>query len=186
MTFTGSTPVGRENARDAAALGKRAQCEMGGRNALIVMEDADLEAAMEAVLLAGFGTSGQRCTSASRVVLQRGIAEQFTKALVHRVQALRVGPGLDEEVQVGPLVSAAQLRNVQDALARARGEGAETLCGGDVLDHGDFEHGHFMQPAVVRCAPSSWFTNHETFGPVVSIYEAADFDDAVRLNNAVP
>ena len=186
VTFTGSTPVGREVARDAAALGKRAQCEMGGRNALIVMDDADLETAMEAVLLAGFGTSGQRCTSASRVILQRGIAEQFTEALVHRVQALRVGPGLDEEVQVGPLVSAPQLRSVQQALARARAEGAEILCGGGVLDHGDFEHGHFMKPAVVRCPPDSWFTNNETFGPVVSLYEAADFDDAVRLNNAVP
>ncbi len=186
VTFTGSTAVGRAIAADAAALGKRVQCEMGGRNAIIVMEDAELEPAMEAVLLAGFGTSGQRCTSASRVILQRGIAAQFTDALVHRVQALRVGPGLDEAVQVGPLVSAAQLRNVQQALSRAREEGAEMLCGGGVLGHGEFQHGHFMQPAVVRCAPDSWFTDHETFGPVVSVYEAADFDDAVRLNNVVP
>ncbi len=181
VTFTGSTPVGRAIAADAAALGKRAQCEMGGRNALIVMEDADFEPAMEAVLLAGFGTSGQRCTSASRVILQHEIAEQFTEALVHRVQALRVGQGLDEAVEVGPLVSATQLRNVQEALSRAQGEGAEMLCGGEVLDGGDFEHGHFMQPAVLRCAPDSWFTNHETFGPVVSVYEAGDFDKAVRL-----
>ncbi len=186
VTFTGSTSVGRAIAADAAVLGKRAQCEMGGRNALVVMENANLDAALEAVVLAGFGTSGQRCTSASRVILQRGILDEFTEALVQRAQALHVGSGLDETVQVGPLVSARQLDNVQEALSRARSEGAEILCGGEVLLHGAFQYGHFMAPAVVRAAPDAWFTNHETFGPVVSLYEAADFEDAVRLNNAVP
>ena len=187
ITFTGSTEVGSDLAAEAAASGgTRVQCEMGGRNAILVMADADLDAALEAVLTAGFGTSGQRCTSSSRVIIHKAVYDQFVNRLVDSAQGLRVGPGLDPETQLGPLVSAKQLESVLRDLERGVSDGAEILWGGTRLDDGPYEHGHFMEPTVTTTPVDSWFTSHEIFGPVVTVYPAASYEEAVALNNAVP
>lgn len=187
ISFTGSTEVGRQLAIQAAnCAGKPAQCEMGGRNAIIVMADADQDAAIDAVVLAGFGTAGQRCTSSSRVIIEAPIYEEFVERLKQAAGSLRVGPGLDPETDMGPLVSARQLDGVVADLERAREEGAEVLCGGGRLNDGVFEHGHFMQPTVTTAPVDSWFTNHEIFGPVITVYQADSFEDAIELNNGVP
>ncbi|MGE5407839.1 MAG: aldehyde dehydrogenase family protein [Syntrophothermus sp.] len=186
ISFTGSTEVGTQIARRAAEPGKRVQCEMGGRNALVVLADADLEAAVESIVLAGFGSAGQRCTSSSRVIVQRAVAEELTERLVAAVRELRVGPGLDPASMVGPVVSAAALRDVEGALARASREGAEILVGGGRYRGEGCEHGHFLEPTVTRGSPpDGWFAGHEVFGPVVSLIEADDLDEAIRLNNSV-
>jgi aldehyde dehydrogenase (NAD+) len=187
ISFTGSNEVGRRLAADAAACGgKSAQCEMGGRNAIMVMADADLDAALEAVLVAGFGTTGQRCTSSSRVIIETPVYDAFVDRLVEAAQALRVGPGLDPATEMGPLVSAKQLESVLSDLERGAGEGVEIICGGRRLDGSPFEHGHFMEPTVTTAPVDSWFTNHEVFGPVVTVFPAASYEEAIALNNAVP
>jgi alpha-ketoglutaric semialdehyde dehydrogenase len=185
VSFTGSTAVGRDIERAAAGTGKRIQCEMGGRNAIVVMADADIDAAVEAIVLAGFGTTGQRCTSSSRVIVERTRAGELVDRLVARSKALAVGPGLEPGTDVGPLVSERQLDEVIEALERALDEGAELLAGGERIQDGACRHGHFMEPAVVRVPAESWFAGHEVFGPVVSVFEADDFDHALRLNNSV-
>jgi acyl-CoA reductase-like NAD-dependent aldehyde dehydrogenase len=185
VSFTGSTAVGRTIAQRAVASGTRVQCEMGGRNATVVMADSDLTAAVDAVLSSGFGTSGQRCTSSSRVIVERPALEEFTERLVERTSQLIVGPGLDDRTDVGPVVSAPQLDEILSALERAIDEGEEILFGGHRLTEGELSYGHYMEPTITRGTADSWFAGHEVFGPVVSLFEAADYDDAVRINNAV-
>jgi alpha-ketoglutaric semialdehyde dehydrogenase len=185
VSFTGSTAIGRQIAARAAGAGKRVQCEMGGRNAIVVMADADLDAATEAIVTAGFGTSGQRCTSSSRVIAERSIADEITERIVNAASQLTVGPGLDPQTDLGPMVSADQLEDVLRSLDRATGEGTEVVCGGHRLVGADHARGHFMAPTVTRDRPGGWFAGHEPFGPIVSILEARDFDDALAINNSV-
>lgn len=185
VSFTGSTAVGSGIARRTAGTGTHVQCEMGGRNAIVVLADADLDAAVHSAVSAGFGTTGQRCTSSSRIIVERSVVSDFTDRLVRATGELAVGPGLDPASDLGPLVSAGQLDDVLDALDRAVAEGTEIICGGHRLQQGALAHGHFMQPTVTRGPADSWFAGHEVFGPVVSVFEVDDFDHAVRLNNAV-
>jgi alpha-ketoglutaric semialdehyde dehydrogenase len=185
ISFTGSTAVGLSIADRLGGRARPVQCEMGGRNAIVVMADADLDAATAAIVAAGFGTSGQRCTSSSRAIVERPVAAEMRERLVEAARALKVGPGLDPASDVGPLVSAGQRQEVLEALERARGEGVEILCGGEVLEDGELAEGHFISPAVTAGGEGGWFAGHEVFGPVVSVYEADDFEHAVRLNNAV-
>jgi acyl-CoA reductase-like NAD-dependent aldehyde dehydrogenase len=186
ISFTGSTPVGREIARRAANGAKPVQCELGGRNAIVVLRDASLDEAVAAIVNAGFGTTGQRCTSSSRVIAERAVADELTGRLVRAASQLRVGPGLDPSSAVGPLASRRQLDGVLGDLERARADGTQVLFGGERLPQGDrWAHGHFMVPTVTRGPAGTWFAGHEVFGPVVSVFEAEDYDDAVRINNAV-
>ena len=187
ISFTGSIEVGHQLSVEAATSGgKPIQCEMGGRNAIVVMADADLDAALEAVVLAGFGTTGQRCTSSSRVIIEAPVYDAFVARLIDAAKTLRVGPGLDPETQVGPLVSAEQLQSVLDDLESGVDEGAEILFGGQRLADGEFEHGHFMEPAVTTSPVDSSFATHEIFGPVVTVFRAESYEEAVALNNSVP
>lgn len=185
ISFTGSTAVGIAIAQRGATTGKRVQCEMGGRNAIVVLGDADLDAAVEGIVAAGFGASGQRCTSSSRVIVEHSVAPQLTERLLDAARQLPVGPGLDPATKVGPLVSGDALEDVLGALDRAVAEGTEILCGGSRLDDGVHAHGHFMEPTVTAGSGDSWFAGHETFGPVVSVLEVEDFDRALALNNSV-
>lgn len=186
LSFTGSTSVGRQLEQRVAGTGKSLQCEMGGRNAIVVLADADLDAAVKVAMNAGFGTTGQRCTASSRVIVERPIVDEFTGRLLQATRRLNVGRGLDPAVDVGPLASRGQRDEVLEALTRAVDDGTEVLCGGRVIDSGDFVHGHFMEPAITRGPVDSWFASHEIFGPVLSVFEARDFSDALRINNAVP
>jgi alpha-ketoglutaric semialdehyde dehydrogenase len=185
ISFTGSTPVGRELARQGVAAGKRMQCEMGGRNAIIVMGDADLDAAVTTIVNAGFGTSGQRCTSSSRVIAERSVADEITERLVTAASSLSVGNGLDPDNDIGPLASAQQLEDVLQALERAASTGTEILCGGHRLTDRDLQFGHYMEPTVTRDVDTNWYAGHEPFGPIVSILAVDDFDAALEVNNSV-
>jgi acyl-CoA reductase-like NAD-dependent aldehyde dehydrogenase len=185
ITFTGSTAVGLHIAGEAASRGKRVQAEMGGKNALVILDDADLDAAVSAAVAGGFGTSGQRCTSSSRILVHHRIADEAIEKLVAATQRLQVGPGSSPQTDVGPLISAAALNNVLDAVDRAQADGAHLAYGGRRLHDGVHKHGHFLQPTVLISEPKGSLFEEEIFGPVISVHEVASLDESIELNNQV-
>lgn len=183
ISFTGSTATGRLVAEAAGRQLKRAALELGGKNAITVLADADLDLATEGILWAAFGTTGQRCTACSRVIVEEPVYEALVTCLVPRTRALKIGHGLDEDVQVGPLVNAAAGRKVAGYVDTARAEGAEVLCGGHSLALGA---GHFFAPTILgRVHPDMRVAQEEIFGPVLSIIPVRDLAEAVRVNNSV-
>ncbi len=187
ISFTGSSEVGRIVGQTAAGNFKPCSLEMGGKNAMIVMEDANLDLALDGALWGSFGTTGQRCTATSRIVVHRGIAQEFTSKLVARAQALKVGDGLDESVQMGPQVNRSQIETSASYCDIAQKEGAQILTGGHPLTQGAHAKGHFFAPTVVAAVkPHMRIAQEEVFGPVVSILECASFDDAIDIANNIP
>jgi acyl-CoA reductase-like NAD-dependent aldehyde dehydrogenase len=185
ISFTGSTETGREIAQACGRLHKRLSLEMGGKNAQIVMPDADLELALDGVLWGAFGTTGQRCTATSRLLLHTSVHEEFLDALVGRARALKLGDGLQPGTDVGPLINERALRKVTGYMDVARDEGV-ILCGGAKPKGNEVDGGFFFEPTVVRdVASGSRMATEEIFGPVLSVIEIADFDEAVRINNEV-
>jgi aldehyde dehydrogenase (NAD+) len=186
ISFTGSSSVGSLVAQRAAATFKQVSLEMGGKNAQIVLDDANLELALDGALWGAFGTTGQRCTATSRILLQKGIAGKFTAEFVARAKKLRVGNGLDESVEVGPQVNAAQIETSQKYVEVATREGAELLCGGGALTEGAFAHGTFFEPTIFGgVTPAMRIAREEVFGPVVSLMEFSTFEEAIEIANAV-
>ncbi|MBO9360951.1 MAG: aldehyde dehydrogenase family protein [Thermoflexus sp.] len=184
ISFTGSTEVGRDLYVRAARHLKRVSLEMGGKNAIIVMEDANLELAMEATLWAAFGTTGQRCTACSRLILHRPIKEKFTEMLVERAKGLRLGNGLEPTTEVGPLINAAAVRKVQSYVEIGKGEGARLLCGGNPVKVNG--KGFFYEPTIFdRVQPDMRIAQEEIFGPVLSIIETESLEEAICINNSV-
>ncbi len=184
ITFTGSTQVGMEIARRAASRNVRVQTEMGGKNALVVMSDADLDLAVDLAVAGGFGQAGQRCTATSRVIVETSVLEAFRAKLVERVRHIRVGPGLDPASTMGPVVSEDQLRKVLEGVERAVAEGAELLSGGRRLTGEPYDRGYFVAPTVLdRVDPTSFVAQEEIFGPVLALLPAADLDEAIALVN---
>jgi acyl-CoA reductase-like NAD-dependent aldehyde dehydrogenase len=185
ITFTGSTEVGQRLAAAATANGKRTQCEMGGKNALIVMPDADLEAATAAIVLGGFGTTGQRCTASSRVLAHRDIIDGLQERVETAMDSLVVGSGLDEATTVGPMASQSQFKTTYETLQTAIDEGAAVVRGGGLLSEGAYAHGWFMEPTLLRADNEGTAFYKEIFGPVVSLHEFGTLEEAIALNNAV-
>ncbi|MGB7265696.1 MAG: aldehyde dehydrogenase family protein [Terracidiphilus sp.] len=186
VSFTGSSAVGSQVAQRAAATFKQVSLEMGGKNAQIVLDDANLDLALDGALWGAFGTTGQRCTATSRILLQKGIAAAFTEKFVARAKNLRVGNGLDESVEVGPQVNAAQIETSQRYVEIAKGESAKLLCGGHALTGGPYAHGTFFAPTVFGgVTPSMRIAREEVFGPVVVLMEFATFDEAVAIANSI-
>jgi aldehyde dehydrogenase (NAD+) len=186
ISFTGSSSVGSLVAQRAAATFKQVSLEMGGKNAQIVLDDANLELALDGALWGAFGTTGQRCTATSRILLQKRIAGKFTAEFVARAKKLRVGNGLDESVEVGPQVNAAQIETSQKYVEVATREGAELLCGGRALTEGAFAHGTFFEPTIFGgVTPAMRIAREEVFGPVVSLMEFSTFEEAIEIANAV-
>ncbi|MBC7812123.1 MAG: aldehyde dehydrogenase family protein [Burkholderiales bacterium] len=184
ISFTGSTNTGLNVYTKAAALGKKVTLEMGGKNAIIVLDDANLELAAEAILWSAFGTTGQRCTATSRLIVQRGIKPKLVEALVERTRKLTVGYGLDESVQVGPLVNRKALDKVQSYMDVAKGEGVNILIGGSRPK--DLDRGHFFLPTLFGdVTPDMRVAREEIFGPVLSIIEVETMEEAVEVNNDV-
>ncbi len=184
VSFTGSTAVGRLLGRQCGENLKRLSLELGGKNAQIVLEDADLELALEGVLWGAFGTTGQRCTATSRLIVHRSIAGPFTERLVAAARALRLGNGLDPSTQVGPLVSDAQRRRVDDYVRVGVKEGAELLCGGEPATGGDLDRGFFYHPTVFGgVRPSMRIAQEEIFGPVLSVLSVDSFEEAIHVLN---
>jgi aldehyde dehydrogenase (NAD+) len=186
ISFTGSSDVGSRVAQRAAADFKQVSLEMGGKNAQIVLDDANLELALEGALWGAFGTTGQRCTATSRILLQKGIAERFTEEFVARAGRLIVGNGLDESVEVGPMINPSQIETSRKYVAIALAEGARLLTGGHPLTEGRYAHGTFFAPTVLdNVKPSMRIAREEVFGPVVSLLGFDTFEEAIAIANSI-
>jgi acyl-CoA reductase-like NAD-dependent aldehyde dehydrogenase len=186
ISFTGSSEVGSLVGQRAAATFKAVSLEMGGKNAQIVLNDANLDLALDGALWGAFGTTGQRCTATSRILLQKGISREFTEKFVARAKALRVGNGLDETVEVGPQVNAGQIKTSAKYVEIARNEGAKVLTGGHSLTDGCYGKGTFFEPTVVAgVTPTMRIAREEVFGPVVSLIEFDTFEQAVEIANSI-
>ncbi len=186
LSFTGSTEVGRLVYELGARQIKRVSLELGGKNPLIVMDDADLDLVEQGVVWAAFGTTGQRCTATSRLIVQRRVAGPLIERLVARARALRVGNGLHPATEMGPLVNGDQLRRVLEYIEVGRSEGAILRSGGAQLKGGDYEHGFFVQPTIFTgVRPEMRIAREEIFGPVLSIIEVESLDEAIAIANDV-
>ena len=186
VSFTGSTGVGRKVSEACAPAFKHCHLEMGGKNVIMVMDDAKLDLAVEGAVWGGFGTTGQRCTAASRVVLHKKVYKAFVDLFVARVKALRVGNGLDAKTQMGPCISESQRSTVEEYVKIAKGEGATLLAGGHRLDQGEHAKGWFHAATVFGdCDPKMRISCEEVFGPVVSLIPVDSLDEAIAVGNSV-
>jgi len=184
ISFTGSTAVGKQIASSCGKSLKRLSLELGGKNAQIVMDDADLELAVEGALWGAFGTTGQRCTATSRLIVHERVLAKFTEMLLPRVQALRLGNGLDANSQVGPLVNEQRRREVHQYVRIGVEEGATLLCGGEPASGGALDHGWFYKPTVfTNVTRSMRIAREEIFGPVVAILRIGSLEEAVDVLN---
>ncbi|MFL5575920.1 MAG: aldehyde dehydrogenase family protein [Gemmatimonadaceae bacterium] len=186
LSFTGSTETGRVVGEVAGRMHKRLSLEMGGKNAQIVLDDADLELALEGVLWGAFGTTGQRCTATSRLILQKGIHDRFLSLLVDKVKALKLGDGRKNGTDVGPLVNEAARKKVERYVDIGQADGADLLCGGRRAEGKGLEKGFFFEPTIfARVERGYRIEQEEIFGPVLSVIRVADADEAFAINNGV-
>src|SRR5687767_10861677 len=186
ISFTGSTETGRTVGETCGRMHKRLSLEMGGKNAQIVLDDADLDLALEGVLWGAFGTTGQRCTATSRLILQRGIHDNFLGLLVDRARAMKLGDGRKAGTDVGPLVSEAARRKVEHYIDVGQAEGADLLCGGRRGQGKALEKGHFFEPTIfARVDAGSRLEQEEIFGPVLSVVRVSTAEEAFAVNNGV-
>jgi len=186
LSFTGSTEVGRIVSQACAPTFKKCHLEMGGKNIIIVMDDANLDLAVEGAIWGGFGTTGQRCTAASRVALQKKVYREFVERFVARAKALRVGDGLDPSTQMGPCINEQQLNTVTKYVEIGKDEGAKLAAGGHRLENGAYAKGWFHEPTVfVDCDPRMRVCQEEIFGPVVCVIRFETFDEALAIANGV-
>ena len=182
ISFTGSTRAGEQIHR-SVGLTTRTQMELGGKNPLIVMDDADLDQAVDLAVKGGLSLSGQACTGTSRILVMRDVKQAFTQKLLARVQALKIGRGIDKGTDIGPLATAAQLDNVLSYVAVGKTE-ATHLVGGDRITDGDLRHGYFVSPAVFTDVTQRMrIAQEEIFGPVLAIIEVESYDDAIAKAN---
>jgi acyl-CoA reductase-like NAD-dependent aldehyde dehydrogenase len=186
ISFTGSNDVGSAIYRKGAERMARVQCEMGGKNPVVVLADADFDLAVEATAQGAFGSTGQRCTATSRVVVEGKLSERFVEALAERASRIRVGDPLKDGTEMGPAVDPSQLETDLRYVEIARSEGARLVRGGRRLQEGDHAHGLFVEPTVFDgVTPSMRIAQEEVFGPVVSVIRAASFEEALAAANGV-
>ena len=184
ISFTGSTETGREVAKVGAETYKKVSLEMGGKNAIIVMDDAALDLAVDGAVWGGFGTSGQRCTAASRVIVHDRVHKAFTQAFVERARGLRLGSGLDGKTDVGPVINETQLRRIHEYTEVGRGEGARVLVGGEIATEGDLRKGFFYKPTIFDDVdPKMRIAREEIFGPSVAVLRARSLEEAIEICN---
>ena len=184
ISFTGSLDIGKWILTEAGKDMKRVSLELGGKNPIIVMGDANLELAVDGVLWGAFGTSGQRCTAASRVIVDEKVLPQFQSQLVQRTKGLKVGSGLDEGVDMGPLINASQLAKAEDYVQIGKDEGARILLGGSRIKS---LPGYFFEPTIFTdVAADMRIAQEEIFGPVLSLISARSLDEAIGIANSVP
>jgi acyl-CoA reductase-like NAD-dependent aldehyde dehydrogenase len=187
VSFTGSTGVGRKVSEACAPAFKHCHLEMGGKNIIMVMDDANLDLAVEGAVWGGFGTTGQRCTAASRVAVHEKVYKKFITQFSARVRALEVGNGYtDDRVDMGPCVNESQLRTVEKYVQIGRDEGATLVAGGRRLDQGALARGYFHEPTIFGdCDPKMRVAQEEIFGPVVSVMPIRSLDEAIEVGNGV-
>jgi aldehyde dehydrogenase (NAD+) len=187
ISFTGSTATGRIIAETCAPDFKHCSLEMGGKNIILVMEDANLDLAIDGAIWGGFGTTGQRCTAASRVGIHKSVYKEFTSRFVERAQKLKVGNGLNPSVEMGPCINEQQLDTVISYVEIGKKEGAKLLTGGRRLDSGAHAKGWFHEPTVFGdCSTQMRISQEEIFGPVVSLIPIDDLDKGIEVANGVP
>src|SRR6202165_2188602 len=187
ISFTGSSAVGRLIAQACAPDFKHCSLEMGGKNIIIVMDDANLDLAVDGAVWGGFGTSGQRCTAASRVAVHKSVYHEFTSRFVERAKKLRIGNGLDAEVDMGPCINEQQLKTVMEYVQIGQNEAAKLLTGGKRLSDGAFAKGWFHEPTIFGdCSPRMRIAQEEIFGPVVSVIPIDNLEHAIDVANGVP
>jgi acyl-CoA reductase-like NAD-dependent aldehyde dehydrogenase len=183
ITFTGSTGIGRRIAAAAAARGVPVQAEMGGKNAAVVLDDADFDLALEQVMLGTFRSSGQKCTATSRLILTAGIADRFLGALSARADGLIVGDPSVDATQMGPVISRAAQADIIGGIDVAKAQGASVLAGGGGYSDGPLADGHFVAPTIVELSAPAGIWTEELFGPVLAVRRAADAEEAFALAN---
>ncbi|MDP6513905.1 MAG: aldehyde dehydrogenase family protein [SAR202 cluster bacterium] len=186
VSFTGSTEVGTALYTRATQTLKKVQAEMGGKNAVIVLEDADMDAALGGIVTGAFGSTGQRCTATSRVVVQESVYDAFMTELIERTSKLTVGDGLDPEMDVAPLSSQSQFNTVMEYIGIGAEEGATLAYGGNPRTDGDLDEGYYIEPTIFTDVDTNMrIAQEEIFGPVLTVFKAADLDEAVEITNNV-
>src|SRR5438105_7363068 len=186
ITLTGSRETGVEVMRNAADYLKHVHLELGGKNAIIVLDDADLELAVEGILWSAFGTSGQRCTAASRVITQEGVYEELQAKLVAAAERLRLGAGWEDDTDVGPVINKAALEKIHSYTEIGKDEGAKLLTGGEIATGNGFEQGNFYRPTIFGDVdPQMRIAQEEIFGPTTALIRVRDVDEAIRVSNGI-
>ncbi len=188
ISFTGSTTTGKLIAEQCARENKIVSLEMGGKNAIIVMDDADIDNAVEGSTWGAFGTSGQRCTASSRLIVHKKVYKKFAEKLVERVRQLRVGNGADPRTEVGPVINQAAMEKILGYIEIGKNEDKATLaCGGNALTKGEFAKGYFIEPTVFTNVKRNMrIAQEEIFGPVTCVIPFSTFDEAIDIANDVP
>lgn len=183
VSFTGSTKIGRRVSEAVTGRFGRTILELGGNNAIVVAEDADLDLATRAILFGAVGTAGQRCTSTRRIIMHKGIGQQLTQRLMRAYQQVRIGDPLETETLMGPLVAGVALEDMFDALEQAKQQGGEIVAGGKALpDLGP----NFVEPTIVKMPAQTEIVKQETFAPILYLLEYETLDQAIELHNDVP
>jgi acyl-CoA reductase-like NAD-dependent aldehyde dehydrogenase len=186
VSFTGSTEVGRIVSKACAPSFKKCHLEMGGKNIIIVMDDANLDLAIDGAVWGGFGTTGQRCTAASRVAVHKSVYRQFVEKFVQRAKSLKVGDGLKASTDMGPCINEQQLLTVIKYVEVGIAEGAKLATGGHRLDRNEFAKGWFHEPTVfIDCEPTMRICQEEIFGPVVCVMPFETFEEVITIANGV-
>jgi alpha-ketoglutaric semialdehyde dehydrogenase len=186
ITLTGSRETGVEVMRNAAENLKHVHLELGGKNAIIVLDDADLDLAVEGIVWSAFGTSGQRCTAASRVIVQQGVYDELQKRLVAAAEQLRLGPGWEQGVDVGPVINKRALEKIHSYTEIGKDEGATLLTGGEVAGGGGLGDGNFYRPTIFGDVdPQMRVAQEEIFGPTTALILVRDADEAIRVSNGI-
>jgi len=182
ISFTGSTETGRHVAETGGRHLKKVSLEMGGKNAVIVMDDADIDLAVEGILWSAFGTAGQRCTACSRVIVHTNVKVELEQKLIEAMKDLTIGNGLDESVKIGPVINAKALDKIQYYVELGKEEGATLLAGGNILTDGELAKGHYYEPTIFTNVKwASRLAQEEIFGPVVSLIEVGSLEEAIEV-----
>lgn len=186
ISFTGSNDVGRNIAAECGRQLKKVSLEMGGKNAVIVMDDADLDLAAEGIIWTAYGTSGQRCTACSRVIVHEDVKEDLEKRLLAMMEDLTIGDGLDESNKIGPIINEAGMEKIKKYIEIGKEEGAKLLAGGYELTDKELGNGHYFAPTLFTDATADMrISQEEIFGPVISLISVGSFEEAIEVNNGV-
>jgi alpha-ketoglutaric semialdehyde dehydrogenase len=186
VSFTGSTATGELVAQSCGKRTKHVCLEMGGKNAEIVMDDADIDLAIEGALWGAFGTTGQRCTATSRLILHEKIHDQLVERLVAQAKKLKIGSGLESATHVGPVINEKQRKNIEKYVKIGKEEGANCILGGEIATDGDLKNGWFFQPTIFTgVTPNMRIAKEEIFGPVLSVLKCSSLEEAIEINNSV-
>ena len=186
ISFTGSTEIGTDIYGLGARLLKKVQCEMGGKNAVILLADADLDKALGGIVQGAFGSTGQRCTATSRVIVEASIYDEFMEQLIERTAKLKIGNGLDADVDISPLASQSQFNIVSEYIGIGTEEGAKLVYGGHGLSGGIYDEGYYIEPTIFTDVGLDMrIAQEEIFGPVLTVFKAEDLEEAIQISNSV-